>query len=277
MTKHKHNKKRNTAFLYETLIQELTKAILNKNEVLHSKILSIVKEHFSKKSSLYKELKLYQILNETKNLDELTAEKLILEVKKQHQLISQEEIFKEQTMLNRKIRKSLPSEVFSNFIPNYKNLATIYQIFSQNLSPKTRVLLENELVQKLVSEVNKPKEKMQNIDNIVLKSFIGKFNEKYNSLYEEQKNLLSKIITSFSDNGIDLKLFLDEEVNRLKGKLSLIVERDNEVKSDFSLKEKIVKVRSLLESFQMRAPTSEMFSKILKTQNLIRELETDEH
>ena len=32
MAKFKHNKKKNSAFLYEALIQELTKAIVSKND-----------------------------------------------------------------------------------------------------------------------------------------------------------------------------------------------------------------------------------------------------
>ena len=58
----KHNKKRNTAFLYETLIKEITKAVIDKNAELKDKIVFIVKESFKKNSLLYKELNLYKIL-----------------------------------------------------------------------------------------------------------------------------------------------------------------------------------------------------------------------
>jgi hypothetical protein len=43
----KHNKKRNTIILYETLIRELTKSILEENEEKKKKVLSILKEFFS--------------------------------------------------------------------------------------------------------------------------------------------------------------------------------------------------------------------------------------
>ena len=48
----KHNKKRNTAFLYETLIRGLTKAIVEKNKELKDELVSILKEHFEKNSLL---------------------------------------------------------------------------------------------------------------------------------------------------------------------------------------------------------------------------------
>ena len=50
----KHNKKRNTAFVYEALIRELTKSIIKKHKNKQNVIVSIIKEHFSKGSVLKK-------------------------------------------------------------------------------------------------------------------------------------------------------------------------------------------------------------------------------
>ena len=41
----KHNKKRNTAFLYESLVKELTKAIVRQQEERKGKIIKIIKEN----------------------------------------------------------------------------------------------------------------------------------------------------------------------------------------------------------------------------------------
>ena len=54
----KHNKKRNTAFIYETLTRELTKAIVDKNSDRKETVLAIIKEGFSGDSTLAKELSL---------------------------------------------------------------------------------------------------------------------------------------------------------------------------------------------------------------------------
>ena len=51
----KHNKKRNTAFLFESLVREMTKAVVNKDMEGKQKVLSIIKEHFHKGTELYKE------------------------------------------------------------------------------------------------------------------------------------------------------------------------------------------------------------------------------
>ena len=44
----KHNKKKNTAFLFEVCIRSLTDAVQSKNDLLKNKILKIVKESLSK-------------------------------------------------------------------------------------------------------------------------------------------------------------------------------------------------------------------------------------
>ncbi len=77
----KHNKKRNTAFVYEALIRELTKSIIKQNSNRKNKIVSIIKEHFSEGTELSKELTLYRNIYETTNIPKKTAEKLMLETK----------------------------------------------------------------------------------------------------------------------------------------------------------------------------------------------------
>ena len=60
----KHNKKRNTAFLYECLVKELTKAIVRNDSDLKSKITEVIKENFKKGTILKKDLDIYNSLLE---------------------------------------------------------------------------------------------------------------------------------------------------------------------------------------------------------------------
>jgi hypothetical protein len=52
----KHNKKRNTAFVYEALIRELTESVVKNNKNKQNKIVSIIKDHFNNSSVLKEEL-----------------------------------------------------------------------------------------------------------------------------------------------------------------------------------------------------------------------------
>ena len=65
----KHNKKRNTAFVYEALVRELTESVVKNNKNKQNKIVSIIKDHFTKGSTLTEELELYKTIYETRDIE----------------------------------------------------------------------------------------------------------------------------------------------------------------------------------------------------------------
>ena len=179
MAKFKHNKKRNTGFLYETAVLELTRAVLSKNEKLQKEILDLIKESFLGDSWMKHDLKLYRTITQTKEVSSLTAEKILESVKRAHRTLDEKKIHSEQNKFNSKIRKILSKDVFSYFVPNYKSLATIYQIFNSPLGSKERILLEESLLHTITEEEVQKVEKLSPIDNVVYKTFANKFNEQY--------------------------------------------------------------------------------------------------
>jgi hypothetical protein len=272
LTKTRHNKKRNTAFIYEALVRELTKCIINKDEKGKGIVVSLVKEHFAQGTILRQELDLYKTLYEAENLEPSICEKLLYEVKRSHESLDRSEIFKEQTALINKINKMLSKNVFGNFVPNYKNLATIAQILNPDVSIKHRVLLENTLVHSLANPSSEEVKEMAPIDNLVYKTFVSKFNSQYSGkLLEGQERLLSKYIASFHDDGIELKIFLNEEISRLKGSI-LDSLREKEIAADPTLNQNAKKVLGILEGYKEIEINSTMVQQILKIQNLVEEL-----
>jgi len=272
LTKTRHNKKRNTAFIYEALVRELTKCVVAKDEKRKTTIVALVKEHFAKGTPLRQELDLYKALYETEDLESHMCEKLIYEVKRSHGALDKEEIFKEQTALINKINKMLSKNVFGNFVPNYKNLATIAQILNPDVSVKHRVLLENTLAQTLSAPAENKKEPMSPMDNLIYKTFVEKFNEQYNGkLLEGQEKLLSKYIASFHDDGLELKIFLNEELARLKEVLHSSL-KDKEIIKDTTLYENTRKVLSVLDNYREAQINVGMIQQVLKIQSLVEEL-----
>ena len=273
MAKFKHNKKRNSAFLYEALIQELTKTVISNNKDLQDEITNLIKESFSKDSMMYRELKLYRAISHTREVNVLTAEKIVNEVKSRHKDLNKKQLVCEQNKVVRRIRKILSDDVFSNFVPNYKDLASISQIFNQRIPVKSKVLLENSLVNKMAQKAKE--EKMIPIDNLVYKSFVKKFNEEYkNKLLEEQRILLNKFITSFYNKGAELNIYLNEEVGRLKNELENSLKRE-EFLTDEQMSENAKKVLNLLESYKNKKPNKEMVEEVIKIQGLVQEIRTD--
>ena len=77
----KHNKKRNTAFVYEALIKEATNAIIKNDIERKDKIVKIIKQYFEPFSALKKDLDCYRSLYETRGATKETSEKIMKEVK----------------------------------------------------------------------------------------------------------------------------------------------------------------------------------------------------
>src|SRR6056300_1740275 len=211
----KHNKKRNTAFLYECLIRELTKAVIKEDKSRQTKVKGLLKEFFSKGKVLKQELDIYRSLMETKEAKEDFSRRLLQESKVDFDKLDRKAVFNEQTVLINKINKALGSKTFANFVPNYKDLATLGLFFqNDNLNAKKRIMLENKMVN-FLSRKEEALNEMKHIDNLEFSMFVKRFNETYkNSLLKEQKELLGNFIVSFSDNGLGLKVYLNEEVGR---------------------------------------------------------------
>jgi hypothetical protein len=267
----KHNKKRNTAFLYEALVQELTKSVVEKDNNKKSHIVKILKEHFSKGKVLYKELSLYKSINETRDMERKLAEKIIYEARMDYSYLPEDDIFNEQSRVINKINKNVSSSVFSNFVKNYKDLASISQIFNGELPVKQRVLLEETLLDSMCSKSQQVQQEMKPLDQLTYNTFIKKFNEKYgNSLLKEQKELLTNYLTSFSDNGLSLKIYLNEELERVKDKVKECLEL-KEIKQDEMMTRNTNKILKKLDTFRQKEFDQQMLGELLKIQHFTSE------
>jgi len=271
----KHNKKRNTAFLYEVLVKELTKSIIEKKPAQKRFVAALLKENFGPRTILRQELEYYNTLLETTGLEMHVAAKLLHETKIAQTQLDSKRIFNSQTRIINKINKTLSQDAWNTFVPSFKSLATIASIFNSGTSVKQRVLQEDTLIKMMHSSKKIEENKLQSIDNIVYKSFVKKFNEEYGALLREQKDLLGKYIASFADNGLELKLYLNEEIGRLKKKIKASLKME-EVYSDESMVEKTKTVIKTLESFSDASPTQEVISKVLKIQQLVQEIKSDD-
>jgi len=269
----KHNKKRNTAFLFDALVNELTKATINKDGRRKGQIVRVVKEHFKKGTILAKENELYKTLLETRNLDLHTSEKLLFEVKRIRFRLNDEELFDAQSALINDVNKTLSKNTYNTFVPNYRSLASIAQIFNEELPVKNRVLLEQKLVNRMCDAVLSKEQQVKHVDNIVFKKFAEKFNEEYSEvLSEQQKELINQYIFSFADNGLGLKVYLNEEIGRLKALVQESMTME-EVSNDKDMLNKTKEVVNILESYRTRPVDETMIREIVKIQNLTQELQ----
>jgi hypothetical protein len=269
----KHNKKRNTAFIYEALIREFTKAVIEQRTTRKEKIVSLLKEFFSTSCILGAELELYKVLMETINIKQPLAERLLQETKVAYAQLDEGAIFGAQSQLISSMNKKLGQEVWKNFIPNFKSLASINSIFNSKVGVKKRVLFEQAVVDKMSSPVPLSEAlQLKSVDNLTYTAFIQKFNKKYGNLLIEQKELLNHYIASFADEGFELRLYFNEELSRLKSALKEAAQTQLEP----LIAHKVGEVVEYLEGFRKREFTEVDLNKVLKTQELVQELSAND-
>ena len=273
--KTKHNKKRNTGFIFEALVRELTKSVLAKDYKRASSIRSILKESFAKTKALRKELDCYKALCEADNLDGYTAEKLVYQTKVEHGNINQKQLFVEQSAMIRRINHEIGNDVFSAFVPNYRALATISQIFSDQTPVKKKVLMERTVLENLTQQdEDREESELKPIDDLVIKSFTKKYNSQYSDLLPEQKGLLNRHILSIRDGGVDFRVYLNSELARLHSEVknSLVME---DVKSDDQMVKNTKSVLRIIENFSMSEFSQDDLKTVLKIQKLANEYKKD--
>jgi len=91
------------------------------------------------------------------------------------------------------------------------------------------------------------------------------------ALTEHQNALLNKYISSFEDNGVELKVFLNEEIARLKTIISESLSSE-EMQRNSEIKLKTQQVLTLIENFRERQVDKSLVEDVLKVQDLIKEI-----
>ena len=267
----RHNKKRNTAFVYESLIKEATVAILKNDSDRRDKVVKIIKKHFSKDSVLRRDLECYRSLYEEQRFDKDTSIRILREAKLASRVLDVHGLFVKQSDLISDVNKELSPTVFNNFVPNYKTLASIAQIFSGKLSPKNAIILENQIITNMCKIPDRPQSSSP-ADNLVYQSLVSKFNEKYHvNLLSEQKELLNYFISSFADNSLTLKTFLNSEISRLKRSLTEALSA-SEISSDARMVKKTSQVIEKLNGLYTEDISERVLLTVLKTQMLVQEI-----
>jgi len=226
----KHSKIKNTSILFEVLTRQITADVLAGKD---TKTVKLVKHFFNENTELGKELQLYRVLAEKTYPSADKATQLLETVIKSRQRLSNSKLRNEKFNLIKEIKENYNVTDFMNVrLPNYKILASIYNIFqaestTDNFNPEDVVnskftVLEN-IVGKKTSVKNdnflrEYKEKDKDLRLLAYQILVDKFNTKYKTLNESQKDLLKNYINNISNTN-SLREFVDVEVNKTKKQL----------------------------------------------------------
>lgn len=230
----KHSKYRNTGVLFELLVRQATSDLMSKKD---TQAVKIFRKYFTD-TELSKEYNLYSTVLEAPKLSESKAEMLISTIIEQANKLDRVKLDKEKYNLIKEIRKNYDLDnFFKAKIPSYKVYASVYTLIEAQLTSNfsdTNQIMTNKVT--LLEHVTKESLTERKIGSKAVEDFmkedkeirvlaykilVEKFNEKYASLSNEQRDLLREYINNISDTK-QLKVYLNERLEDIKQELSIL-------------------------------------------------------
>jgi len=230
----KHSKYKNTGILFELLVRQITADTLKGGD---SPAIDVLKEYFTN-TSLGKEYKLYESILKSKVITEGRATMVVDTILEASTKFNRKSLKKQKYNLINEIKKHYNLEsFFGSKVTNYKELAALYTLIenvnSNSISNPTQ-LVENKvtLLEHLTKkEINTDKKQSvlkefstydKDVRSLTYKILLEKFNNKYDSLSNGQKQILKEYINAV-DSTPDLRNFYNVKITELKSTLSKIV------------------------------------------------------
>jgi hypothetical protein len=281
MKRIKHSKIKNTGLLFELLTRQITYEILDGRE---EKSKEIVKEFFSSKTELSKELRLFNLLLNEKQSNATKSEKFLNVVLEAHTKINYEKLEKEKFNLIKTIKETFNLENFlSSPINNYKILASIHKLFkgkTLNVNNVKDIFESKETLIEHISKTQTQKESSkdeliesyrkqeQDVRLLTYKILVETFNKKYSNLDENQKSLLKNYINNVN-NSSKFKDYYKEQLKEvIKTIHNLYSEMDDKV-TKIKLKETI----NVLKSQRIKREVSDsQVSSLMMAYELVKEI-----
>lgn len=284
MKKIKHSKFKNTGFIFELLVRQITSEIMSSNKSVAEVIL---KEHFNSKKELSKELKLYQYLINEKYNSEAKAEKFIDTIVEARKRLDEKKLTKEKYNLIKEIKETYNIDEFiKSPISNYKTLASIYKVFEvatidEQFDPTDVVSSRFTIAESIISSSIQNKDsKIQNavleeyrkqdedLRAISYKILVESFNSKYKNLTTEQKTLLKEYINNINNTG-KLNEYVSNEVTKLVNSLKEVGGKLTDKVTRIKLAETISNVKKIKSVKKIK---EEHLSAMMMTYELLGEL-----
>ena len=271
---------KNTGNLFELLVRQITADTLKGYD---SPAIDLLKSYFVK-TELGREYKLYESVIKSKVLNESRANVLISTILENSKKFNRTILKKQKYNLINEIKKHYNLEsFFGTKVKNYKEIASVYTLIeSYNTAELTDI---NQINQNKVTllefltkqETTKPTDELMNefsgydkdLRQLTYRVLLEKFNDKYDSLSIEQKEILKEFIYSV-DSTPSLREFYNTKVNNLK---EILNKESNNIK-DPATKIKITEVAKLLSEIDKNTKVdSDNLVDLLQYYELVKEIQ----
>jgi hypothetical protein len=227
----KHSKYKNTGILFELLVRQITADTLKGDD---SPAIDLLKKYFVK-SELGREYKLYESILKSKVINESRATLFINTALDNSKRFNKTSLKKQKYNLINEIKNHYDLDTFFGAkIKNYKELAALYTLIegvNAEKSTDTKQLVNNKIT---LLEFLTKKEVSTKQKDIVLNEFktydkdtriltykvlLENFNDKYDNLSSDQKQVLKEFINSV-DSTPGLRNFYNTKIGELKSSLN---------------------------------------------------------
>jgi hypothetical protein len=253
----KHNKYRNTGILFELLVRKITADTMSNQD---SKAISLIKKYFVN-TELSKENKLYQSISRVQNISEAKAESIISTILEINKSLNQVKLAKEKYNLIKEIKSNFDiDDFFKAKISNYKLLSSTYTLLEANLFPSHHIdtiltskmnILEHIAQSQLVKDIQPTVSEFETLDKgtraLVYKIMLEKFNTKFETLSNDQKEVLKEYINNIT-NTTNLKKYVDTKFTYLKESLLKLLPTIEDATIKIKVNETINLINPILEA-----------------------------
>ena len=284
MKKIKHSKFKNTGFIFELLVRQITSEIMSSDNSVAEKIL---KENFNSKKELSKELKLYQYLSNEKYNSESKAEQFINTICEARKRLDEKKLTKEKYNLIKQLKETYNIDEFiKSSVSNYKTLASIYKIFEvasteEQYDPTDIVSSRFTIAENIINTsiqnkdskiknavLEEYKKQDEDLRAISYKFLVENFNKKYKNLTNDQKGLLREYINNINNTG-KLNAYVSEEISKLVGGLKEVGSKITDKVTKIKLAETIANIRKIKSAKRVK---EEHLAAMMMTYELLGEL-----
>jgi hypothetical protein len=284
MKKIKHSKFKNTGFIFELLVRQITSEIMSSSKSVAE---TILKEHFNGKKELSKELKLYQYLINEKYNSESKAEKFIDTILEARKRLDEKKLTKEKYNLIKQIKETYGLDEFiKSPISNYKTLASIYKIFEvvstdEQYEPtdivNSRFTIAESIINSSIQNkdarikdavLEEYRKQDEDLRAISYKILVENFNSKYKNLSKEQKGLLKEYINNINNTG-KLNEYVSIEISNLVNSLKEIGSKIPDKVTKIKLAETISNIRRIKSVKKIK---EQHLSAMMMSYELLKEL-----
>jgi len=275
----KHNKKRNVGIVYELLLNNISKNLLEGNKSKAKTGTKIIEKHFKKGSELYKEFRLFNALSKSTVSQTHVVASILNEAKIASKTLNEKKLEKEKSDLLRDINYKIndPGFYYAN-IPDYRDLGLVQLALNEwrkdERDIKRLVDLETKLGELLLREKNSKIEaeiSANHSNRLVLKLMTEKFNKAYGGkLNSDQKTIIENYVFHENNPKELIRFFKTKKEQSVK-----ILENFEEKTDNKHLLSKLDLVREKISTLNENNINDENVIKFLTLTKMIDEIKKE--